>query len=355
MGRKGKNNESKKPPSKGPNKNNGSQKQAKGRKIDSVATGLNRIVKVTLTSDEQTMILDVLSSLSTYKKSNVSNLQEDNKALDKDGSDNDDDNNDGDDDEPNLDINPVSGFSVPILKRAPIDAPSKASKGRIYSQMNRFDQRGYIKKMVRDDRFRRRADERMEKQIRHDRYIENERLRLESIVLTDAPAAVADDAYASDANSAPCKAEADVIDDDENDENVEDDDGEDDDDVNDDEEEDEDDDDGGDDADDGDEDDQNTAEPSYWKPPNRHTQRTETEHSVGPLCIDPTLSITLKEKLEQYKFSPETAEMRTTKESLPIFQSKETILRMIGQNQVTVISGETGSGKYCTYIIFYFI
>jgi len=346
MGRKGKTNESRsksKSSSKGESKNKSSQK----RNQES-AGGSNRIAKVSLTPDEQTMILDVLSSLTTYEKKNTRKTN----RLKR----NDDDDDDDDDDsiDPNLNsssnLNPASGFSVPILKRAPNDTPSKASKGCIYSQMNRFDQRGYMKKLVRDDRFRRRLDDRLEQQIRRDRYIENERLKLEQIALTDTPEA----ATVNERNETSPDCGTHVVLEEEE-EGAEEFDNNDDEDVND-EDVDEDDDEDEEDDDNPEEEDAESDDPSYWKPPSRHSQRADTVDpslplplsltlSLGPKCVDPTLSATLSQKLDQYKASAETADMRATRESLPIFQSKDTILRMIDENQVTVISGETGSGK----------
>lgn len=56
-------------------------------------------------------------------------------------------------------------------------------------------------------------------------------------------------------------------------------------------------------------------------------------------------SLAIREALEARKLTPKQQEMTRKRESLPAWNAQEAIIKAVNSNQVTIISGETGSGK----------
>ena len=53
----------------------------------------------------------------------------------------------------------------------------------------------------------------------------------------------------------------------------------------------------------------------------------------------------LQSAAEAWATQAESADMRRQRESLPAWGMKDAVVQAVAQNQVVVISGETGSGK----------
>ena len=92
-----------------------------------------------------------------------------------------------------------------------------------------------------------------------------------------------------------------------------------------------------------------TAVPSYWTRPAATTQSIE-EQPPAPCRFDSaeaesaynrTIKATLTAAYKSEKYVP----IREARKNLPIYHKRAEILETIAHNQVTVVSGETGSGK----------
>jgi len=66
---------------------------------------------------------------------------------------------------------------------------------------------------------------------------------------------------------------------------------------------------------------------------------------VSPRKFDLSISEKMLKELEEFNSNPKYRQIIDSKKSLPIYNTKDALLNTINNNKITVVSGETGSGK----------